>query len=83
MGSVENLVLGLFSKWNEKLFYLFLTVLGFHCCMGFFSSYGEWGLLSSCGALASHCCGFSCCGAGTLGARTSVVGARGAGTQPR
>lgn len=29
--------------------YLFLTVLGFHCCVGFFSSHREPGLLPSCG----------------------------------
>ena len=30
-----------------------------------------------CGAQASHCGGFSCCGAWALGARASVVVARG------
>ena len=29
------------------------------------------------GAWASHCCGFSCCGARALGTRASVVVARG------
>ena len=32
---------------------------------------------SSCGARASHCGGFSCCGAWALGTRASVVVARG------
>ena len=32
-----------------------------------FSSCGESGLLSSCSVWASHCAGFSCCGAGALG----------------
>ena len=32
-----------------------------------FSSCGEWGPLSSCGARASHCAGSSCCGAQALG----------------
>ena len=32
-----------------------------------FSSCGEWGLLSSCGARASHCSGFSCGGVQALG----------------
>ena len=41
----------------------------------FFSSCGEWGLLSSCCARASHCGGFSCGGAGTLGAEASVAAA--------
>ena len=31
-----------------------------------FSSFGERGLFSSCGAWASHCSGFSCCGARAL-----------------
>ena len=48
-------------------FYLFilLSVLGLHCCTGFFSSCGERGslLLSSCGRQGSHRGGFSCCGA--------------------
>ena len=35
------------------------------------------GLFSSCGAWASHCCGFSCCRAQALGVRASVVVARG------
>ena len=33
---------------------------------GLFSSCGEQGLLSSCGKQASHCGGFSCCGAQAL-----------------
>ena len=27
------------------LIYVFLAVLGLHCCMGAFSSCGKWGLL--------------------------------------
>ena len=47
-----------------------------------FSSCGEWGLLFVAvrglrGAWASHCGGFSCCRAWALGARASVVVARG------
>ena len=42
------------------------------CCMGF-SSCGQWGPLSGCGARASRCRGFSCCGARDLGTQTSVV----------
>ena len=38
-----------------------------------FSSCSEWWLLSSCSAQASHCSGFSCCGAQALRARASVV----------
>ena len=57
--------------------YLFLAVLGLCCYSGFFSSCGEWGLLSGCGARASHCAGFSCCRAQALGTWTSVVVAHG------
>lgn len=38
-----------------------------------FSSGGEWGLLSSCSARASHRSGFSCCGAQALGSWASVA----------
>ena len=38
-----------------------------HCCARAFSSCGEQGLLSSWGAQASHCGGFSCCRAWALG----------------
>ena len=45
------------------------------CCTGSsvaFSSCGEWGLPSSCGAQASHCVGFSYGRAQALGARASA-----------
>ena len=54
-----------------KLFSVkFLAALALHCCLWAFSSFSEWGLLSSCGARASHCCrvwapgrtGFRSCG---------------------
>ena len=44
---------------------------------GAFSSCGEQGLLSSCGAWVSQCGGFSCWGAQTLGTWASVVEAHG------
>ena len=42
---------------KERLFfknriYLCLAALGLHCCTGFSSSPGEWGLFSGCGAQA-------------------------------
>ena len=43
--------------------YLFLAALGLRCYLRAFSSYGDQGLLSSCGARASHCGDFSCWGA--------------------
>ena len=39
----------------------FLAALGLHCCLWAFSSCWQWGLLSGCGAQASHCRRFSCC----------------------
>ena len=39
----------------------FWGTLGLHGCEQTFSHYSEWGRLSSCGAWASHCWGFSCC----------------------
>ena len=41
-------------------------MLGLCCCTLAFSGCGEQGLLSSCGAQASDCSGFSCCRAGAL-----------------
>ena len=38
---------------------------------GLFSHHGDWGLLSSCGARASHCSGLSSPGARALGCRLS------------
>ena len=42
------------------IIYLFLAVLGLHCCWWAFSRCSKQGLRSSCGARASHCGGFSC-----------------------
>ena len=44
-----------------------MAALVLWCYMWAFSSCGEWGLLSSCSAWASHCSGFSCCRAQALG----------------
>ena len=56
-----------------KLFiHLFLAVLGLCCGIDFFSSCGEWGLVSSCGGWASHCSGFFCYGASALGTQASA-----------
>ena len=66
MGSLPSSLCILFSY---DFIYLFLAVLGLHCYIGFFSSSRKQGQLSSCGAQASHCCGFchrlSCGGAQT------------------
>ena len=53
------------KDYLKKLkFYLFLAVLGLHCCVKAFSS---------CSAQVFHWGGFSCCGAQALRAWTSVV----------
>ena len=46
--------------------FLFLTVLGLHCCTQGFSSCPSRGN-SSCGGQAFHCSSFSCCRARGLG----------------
>ena len=51
---------------KKFIFNLFMAVLGLRCCVKAFSNCGEQGLLSSCGAPASHCGGFSCCRAQAL-----------------
>ena len=51
-----------------RFIYLFMTMLGLCCCIWVFSSCDEQGLISSpCCEQASHCSGFSCSGAWTLG----------------
>ena len=47
-----------------------MAALGLCCCAWGFSSCSEQGLLSSCGAQASHYGDFSCWGAWALGAQT-------------
>ena len=58
------------TEWEEVFLVVeqfFFPVLGPRCCALAFSSRGERGLLSSCGARASHCGGFSCRRAQALG----------------
>ena len=67
-------------KKKKVFIYLFLAALGLHCCARAFSSCDEQVLLFVAVRellRASHCSGFSCCGARTLGAWASVVVARG------
>ena len=56
--------------------YLFLAALGLVAARRL-SLVAASGATLRCGAQASHCGGFSCCGAWTLGAQASVVAARG------
>ena len=62
-----------FCLFVLKLINSFLAALGLCCCMWAFSSCGERRLTLRCGARASHCGGFFCCGARALGMRASVV----------
>ena len=72
-----------FRRWQffkNRFIYLFGRAGSWLLC-GLFSSCGEWGLLSSCGARASHRGGFSCCREWALGVWASVAVALGSGAQ--
>ena len=56
-----------------RFIYLLLALMGFHCCPRAFSSCSERELLPRCCTRASHCGGFSCCGARALGLVGSVA----------
>ena len=71
----RELKLSGFFFFPALFIYLFLAVLGRHCCERAFPSCGELGLLSSCGAWASHCGGFSGCRAQAQGVWAPVVAA--------
>ena len=70
---------GVFCLFAYFLIYLFIFYLWLRwvsvAARGFSLAAVSRGY-SSCGAWASHCGGFSCCGARALGAQTSVVVAR-------
>ena len=53
------IVFQVFFNFTYSFIYLFLAVLGLHCCAQAFSSFSERGLLSGCGAWASHGGSFS------------------------
>ena len=57
--------------------FLFLAALGLCCCTWSFFWLQRVGATLGCGARASHCGGFSWCGARALGAWASVVVAHG------
>ena len=69
------------SQFSLSLFFFFLINLFIFGCIGssllrtgFLSSCGErQGATLRCGVWASHCGGFSCCGARALGTWASVV----------
>ena len=65
-----------FFKFIYLFIYLFLAVLGLRCCAPAFFMLRRAGATLHCSAWASHCSGFSCCGAQALGVWASVVVAR-------
>ena len=75
----SGVIIFIFLFLKIYLFYLFLVLaaLGRCCCVRAFSSFLRAGAPLHCGARASHCRGFFCCGARALGMRASVVGACG------
>ena len=72
----------LFTAFIFLNIYLFLPVLGLHCCMGFLwlQRAGVTGLRC---IWASHFSGFPCCGAPGLGTQASVVVAHVLSSCPR
>ena len=76
--SLKPETMSCFASLFFWIFIIYLLIFGcagsslLHTC---FSGCGKWGLLSSCGARASHCRGFSRCRARALGVQTSVVSA--------
>ena len=60
-------VLGSLLKKKQRIYLLIFGYDGSSLLHRPFSSCSKWGLLSSCGAQASHCGGFSCCRAWALG----------------
>ena len=49
-----------FFSFKNNCIYLFIAVLGLHCCVGFSPVQRAGGLRSSCSAKVSHCGGFPC-----------------------
>ena len=66
----------MFVPTPDLYFDTFMYLLTARLC-GFMSSCGERRLRSGCGTWASHCSGFSRCGAQALGEWASVVMAHG------
>ena len=68
---------------NLVIYYFLKFIIIIFCCIGSlflcvgFLQLQRVGATFRCGAQASHCGGFSCCGARALGTWTSVVVARG------
>ena len=60
-----------------KFIYLFLSVLGLHCCMGFSLVAMSRGYSLVAVHQLHHCSGFPCCGALALGTWVSVVATSG------
>ena len=66
-----------FFKELFLLYFIFMAALGLCCCTRAFLWLRRAGATLHCDARASHCSGFSCCGARALGAQASVAVAQG------
>ena len=66
-----------FFFFNLFYLFIFLGCVGSSLLRAGFLQLRQAGATLHCGARASHCGGFSCCGAQALGTRASVVVARG------
>ena len=66
-----------FFKINLFIYLFIVGCVGSSLLRADFLQLRQVGATLRCSAWASHCSGFSCCGAQALGARTSVVVARG------
>ena len=64
------------SYLKPKWFVFFFVCPVLCCCVQAFCRHLEQGLLSSCGARALHCGGFSCCRKQVQGTQASVLAAR-------
>ena len=78
-GGLSALGLLYIKNYYFKIILFIYSLFIFGCAgssllRGLFSSCSEWGLLSSCSVWASHCVGFSCCGARALGYRLNSCG---------
>ena len=66
----------LYNKVNQLYIYIYIICVGSSLLRAGFVQLQRAGATLRCGAQASHCGGFSCCGAWALGMQDSVAAAR-------
>ena len=69
--SVSTFLMFGLCLFSKCAIHLLFAALDLCCCTRHFSSCSEQGLLSNCSVQASHCGGFSCCGAQAVDNRLS------------